>query len=86
MEVCVRDLLGRYVDTEESLYFVFLLFFFYLFHFFLLASVVVNQKASTEADVMSKIEIDSILKYVPDKIGARDRGKIYDNDKLDYIF
>ena len=56
MEVCVRDLLGRYIDTEERLYFIFLLFF-YLFHFFVLASVVVNQKASTEADVMSKIEI-----------------------------
>ena len=35
---------------------------------------------------MSKIEIDSILKYGPDKVGARDRGKIYDKDKLDYIF
>ena len=57
-----------------------------LFHFFVLASVVVNQKASTEADVMNKIEIDSILKYAPDKIGAQDRGKIYDNDKLDCIF
>ena len=86
MEVCVRDLLGRYIDTEERLYFIFLLFFFDLFYFFVLASVVVNQKGSTEADVMSKIEIDGVLKYVSDKIGARDRGRIYDNDKLDYIF
>ena len=35
---------------------------------------------------MSKIEIDGVSKYVPDEIGARDRGKIYDNDKLDCIF
>ena len=48
-----------------------------MFHFFALASVVVNQKASTEADVMSKIEIDRVLKYAPDEIDARDRGKIY---------
>ena len=57
-----------------------------LFHFFVLASVVVNQKASTEADVMSKIEIDGVLKYAPNEIGAWDRGKIYDKDKLDCIF
>ena len=41
-----------------------------LFHFFGLASVVVNQKASAEADLLSKIEIDGILKYAPDEIGA----------------
>ena len=35
---------------------------------------------------MSKIEIDGVLEYVSDKIGARDRGRIYDDDKLDYIF
>ena len=57
-----------------------------LLHFFLLYSVVANQKASTKADVMSKIEIDGILKYAPDKIVARDRGKIYDKEKLDCIF
>ena len=72
MEVCVCDL-------------VFYVFFSFndLFHFFVLASVVVNQKATTEADVMSKIEIDGILKYA---LGARDRGNIYDKDKLDCIF
>ena len=43
-----------------------------LFHFFVLANVVVNQKASTEADVMNKTETDGVLKYA-----ARDRGKIY---------
>ena len=32
-----------------------------MFHFFVLASVVVNQKTSTETDVISKIEIDSTL-------------------------
>ena len=70
------------------MYLVFYVFFSFndRFHFFVLASVVVNQKARTEADVMSKIEIDSILKYAPDKIGARDRGMIYDNNKLDCIF
>ena len=41
-----------------------------LFHFFVLVSVLVNLKASTEADVMSKIEIDGVLKYASDKIGA----------------
>ena len=41
-----------------------------LFHYFVLASVVVNQKTSTEADVVSKIEIDRLLKFAPDEIGA----------------
>ena len=61
------------------MYLVFFVFFSFtdLFHFFAQASVVVNQKASTEADVMSKIEIDGVLKYAPDEIGARDRGKIF---------
>ena len=71
------------------MYLVFYVFFFSfndLFHFSVLASVVVNQKASTEAYVISKIEIGGVLKYAPDKIGARDRRKIYDNDKLDCIF
>ena len=70
------------------MYLVFYVFFSFidLFHFFVLASVAVNQKASTEADVMSKIEIDGILKYAPYKIGARDRGKTYDNDELDCMF
>ena len=70
------------------MYLVFYVFFSFidLFHFFVLASVVVNQKASTEADVMSKIEIDGVLKYAPNEIGAWDRGKIYDKDKLDCIF
>ena len=53
-----------------------------MFHFFVLASVVVNQKPSTEADVMSKI----VLKYAPDEIGAWGCGKIYDKDKLGCIF
>ena len=35
---------------------------------------------------MSKIEIGGVLKYSPDKIGAQDRGKIYEKDKLDCIF
>ena len=35
---------------------------------------------------MSKIKIDGVLKHAPDKIGARDSGKIYDKDKLDCIF
>ena len=39
-----------------------------VFHFFVLASVVVNEKASTEADVMSKT--DGVLKHDPDKIGG----------------
>ena len=69
------------------MYLVFYVFFssIDLFHIFVLASIVVNQKASTEADVMSKIEVDGILKYSPDKISARDGGKIYDKDKLDCI-
>ena len=57
-----------------------------MFHFSVLASVVVNQKTSTEADIMSKTEIDGVLKYAPDKIGVRDRGKIYGKYKLDCIF
>ena len=61
------------------MYLVFYVFFSFidLFHFLVQANVIVNQKGSTEADVMSKIEIDGVLKYVPDEIGARDRGKIY---------
>ena len=68
--------------------FSFLYFFSFidLFYFFVLASVVVNQKASTEADAMSKIKIDGVLKNAPDEIGVWDRGKIYDKDKLDCIF
>ena len=57
-----------------------------LFHFFVLASVVINQKASTEAEIMSKIEMDIILKYAPDKIGAQNCGKVNDKDKLDCAF
>lgn len=45
-----------------------------VFHLFALVNVVVNQKASTEADVMSKI--DGVLKHAPDNIDARDRRKI----------
>ena len=47
-----------------------------LFQFFVPASVVVNRKASTEADVMSKIEILGVLKYASDET-AQDSGKIY---------
>ena len=63
-----------------TILFSFLRFFSFidLLHFFVIASVVVNQKASSEADVMSKIENDGVLKYVPDEIGAWDRGKIYE--------
>ena len=70
------------------MYLVFYVFFSFndLFHFFVLASIVVNHKASTETDVMSRTEIDGILRYAPDKIGAQDHGKIYDKDKLDCIF
>ena len=73
---------------SSTIVFSFLRFFSFidLFHFFVLASVVVNQKASTEADIMGKIEIDRALKYAPDEIGAWDRGKIYDKDKLDRTF
>ena len=49
-----------------------------MFHFFVLDSFVVNQKANTEADVMSKIEIVGVLKHIPDEIGAWERGKIYE--------
>ena len=64
---------------SSALVFSFLRFFCFvdLFHFFVLARVAVSQKASTEADVMSETEIDGVLKYTPDKIGTRDRGKIY---------
>ena len=71
------------------MYLVFYVFFYFngLFHFLpVLASVFVKQEASTEEDVMSKIETDGILKCASDKIGARDRGKINDKDKLDCIF
>ena len=70
------------------MYLVFYVFlsFIDLLHFFVLASIVVNQKASIEADIMSKIDIDGVLKYAPDEIGAWDRGNIYDKDKLDCIF
>ena len=69
------------------MYLVFYVFFSFinLFHIFVLASVVVK-KASTEADVMSQIEIDGVLKYAPYEIGAWDWGKIYDKDKLDCMF
>ena len=70
------------------MYLVFYIFFSFidLFHFFVLASVVVNQKATTKADAISKIEVDRVLKYVPDEIGAWKRGKIYDKDKLECTF
>ena len=70
------------------MYLVFYVFFSFidLFHFFVLASVVVNQKATTKADAISKIEVDRVLKYVPDEIGAWKRGKIYDKDKLECTF
>ena len=70
------------------MYLVFYVFFSFidLFHFFVLASVVVNQKATTKADVISNIEIDRVLKHVPDEIGAWKRGKIYDKDKLECTF
>ena len=57
---------------SSTLVFSFLHFFSFidLFHFFVLASIFVNQEASTEAYVMSKIEIDGVLKYAPDEIGA----------------
>ena len=67
---------------------VFYVFFSFtnLFYFFVLASVVDKKKASTEADVMSKIESDRVLKYALDEIGAWDRGKAYDKDKVDCRF
>ena len=46
-----------------------------MFRVFFLASVVVNQNASTKADVESKI--DKVLKHASDKIAARGCGKIY---------
>ena len=72
---------------SSAIVFSFLPFFSFnnLFNFFVLASVVVNQNASTEADVMSKTEIGWVLKYATDEIGAWDREKIYDKDKLDSI-
>ena len=45
-----------------------------IFLLFVLASVVANHKAATEADVLNKIT--GILKYGPDKIGAGGRGKM----------
>ena len=64
---------------SSTIVFSFLRFFSLIdvFHFFVLARIVVNQKASTEADVTSKIEIDGVLKYAPDEIWARDRRNIY---------
>ena len=79
-------MLKRESSTIVFSFLRFFLSFNNLSHFFVLASVVVNLKASTEADVMSKIEIDGILRNPPDKIGAQDRGKIYDKDKIDCIF
>ena len=65
---------------SSTVVFSFLHFFslIYLFYFFVLDSVAVNQKASTETDVMRNIEIDGVLKYVSDEIGAWNRGKIYE--------
>ena len=56
---------------SSTVVFSFLHFFSFidLFHFFVLARVVVNQKASNEADIMSKIEKKK-KKKVPDKIVA----------------
>ena len=45
--------------------------FLMVFHLFVLASVAVNKKASTEEDIMSKI--DGVLKQTTDQIGARGR-------------
>ena len=50
-----------------------------LFLLFVLASIVTNHKAATEADVLNKIA--GILKYAPDKIGAGGGGKTGGNDK-----
>ena len=63
--------------------FIYFCYFNGLLHLIVLASVVVNQKASTEADV--RTNIDGVLKHAPDKIGARG-GKIYHKDKRDRIF
>ena len=63
----------------STIVFSFLLSFSFvdLLHFFVLTNIVVNQEASTEAGVMSKMELVGVLKYAPDEIGAQDRGKIY---------
>ena len=57
---------------SSTIVFSFLRFFSFidLFHFFVLVSVVVNQNTNTKADVMSKIEINGVLKYATDEIGA----------------
>lgn len=51
---------------------------------FVVASFVVNHKASSTAGVIS--EIGGELNYAPDKIGARSCEKIYHNDERDWIF
>ena len=51
---------------------------------FVVASFVVNHKASSTAGVISKIGGE--LNYAPDKIGARSCEKIYHNDERDWIF
>ena len=55
----------------------FLHFFDDHFLVFVLASIAINHKATTEADVLNEI----VLKYAPDKIGAGGHGKTADNDE-----
>ena len=51
---------------------------------FVVASFVVNHKASSTAGVIS--EIGGELNYAPDEIGARSCEKICHNDERDWIF
>ena len=51
---------------------------------FVVASFVVNHKASSTAGVIS--ETGGELNYAPDKIGARSREKIYHDEEQDWIF
>ena len=75
---------------RESFTIVFSFVRFFLFYWSVLilcsSQCFVNQKASIEADVMSKIEIDGVWKYVPDEIGAFRQWKDLWKDKLDCIF
>ena len=51
---------------------------------FVVASFVVNHKASSTEGVIS--ETGGELNYAPDKIGARSREKIYHDEEQDWIF
>ena len=75
----------KWESTVNVFSFLYIIFSFIgLLLSFVVASFVVNHKASSTAGVIS--EIGGELNYAPDEIGARSCEKICHNDERDWIF